>query len=141
MKKSHRFGIIAGTTIITSLFFTSSNAFAWSSYLTGVRVGFASRTWGDHSYTEINFTRCTTDFSGRASVDVQLVRVDTTPDTYYDTKHFTECFTLGDGDETSTGTWSGLPAGDYRFFIKAINNADVNVLSVADVTVDTTKAD
>jgi hypothetical protein len=141
MKRVRRLGIVTGTTIITSLFFISSNAFAWTSELRGVRVGFPSRTWSDQGYTEINFTHCTTDFSGRASVDVQLVRVDTTPDTYYDTKHFTECFTLGDGDETSTGTWSGLPAGDYRFFIKAINNADVNVLSVDKVNVDTTKAD
>ncbi|MER7171585.1 hypothetical protein [Streptomyces mesophilus] len=73
-------------------------------------------------------------------MDVQLVRVDTFPDTYYDTKHFTECFT-GGADQTSTGVWTGLPAGDYRFYIKAINNADVNVLGVDKVTVDTTQAD
>ncbi|WP_190123878.1 hypothetical protein [Streptomyces inusitatus] len=133
---------MTGTAAAVIMLTTTSALANWTSSLDWVRVGFPSRTWGDQSYSQIHFTKCTTDRqSPHDSVHVQLVRVDTSPDTYYDTKKFTECFTHGDGDETSTGVWTGLPAGDYRFYIKSINNADVNVLSVNKVTVDTTKAD
>ncbi|GGZ83878.1 hypothetical protein [Streptomyces bluensis] len=144
MKHLKRFALVGGTAAAATLL-TATNAFAtWSSSIAGARPGFASREWGDQSYTQIHFNRCHTgDFPGTKSVDVQLVRVDTFPDTYYDTKRFTECFTLGDGDETSTGVWTGLPAGDYQFYIKMINNSDISSswVSVEKVTVDTTQAD
>ncbi|MFD4142948.1 hypothetical protein [Streptomyces sp. NPDC058572] len=139
--KAKRISVVAGTTLAATLLGVTQAYANWDSYMTGVRSGFTSQEWSDESYTEINFTKCDTQFSGSESVDVELIRVDGV-NRSYGSKRFTECFTWNDGDTTSTGTWSNLPTGKYVFRIKLINGDDwSSYLNVNRVYVDTTKAD
>ncbi|MFE5209851.1 hypothetical protein [Streptomyces sp. NPDC056600] len=76
-------------------------------------------------------------------------------DVGYDTKWFTECFTWNDGDETSSGSWTGLPysyaqwdsgqgqyVGGYYFRIITVDGfTGDEQLWVREVVQDTTKAD
>ncbi|MEV5676481.1 hypothetical protein [Streptomyces sp. NPDC052179] len=136
-----RFGIVFGATLAAIILGTTQAYASWSSSISGALTGFTSREWAEESYSEINFTRCSTEFSGAESVDVELIRVDGVNKSY-GSKRFTACFTWGDGVETSTGVWNSLPAGDYVFRIKLINgDSSGNNLNVNSVFVDTTKAD
>ncbi len=139
-----RIGTVAGISLAVTLLATTSAYATWSSDMTGVHVGFSSREWADTGYTQIHFKHCfaSNGSTDRYSVDVELIRVNGT-NVSFGSKHFTECFSWGDGDETSTGVWEGLPDGDYVFKIKAIggSTATENFLTVDSVIVDTTKAD
>jgi hypothetical protein len=131
----------------------------WTSSLSGVSPGHESRRWTDESYSQVHFIHCTESSGGSyaMSTDVKLYRVvDDDYDVGYDTKHFTECFTLGDGDETSSGSWTGLPysyaqwdstqgqfVGGYYFRIMKVDgfDGDIPALWVREVVQDTTLAD
>ncbi|MFD5062951.1 MULTISPECIES: hypothetical protein [unclassified Streptomyces] len=139
-----RVGTVAGVSLAATLLASTSAYATWYSDISGAKVGFSSRVWADTSYTQIHFKHCFASDGGtdRYSVDVELIRVDGT-DHSYGAKRFTECFSWGDGDETSTGVWEGLPSGDYIFKITAIGGqtSSYNYLRVQEVIVDTTKAD
>ncbi|MFI8180570.1 hypothetical protein ACIF70_08625 [Actinacidiphila glaucinigra] len=143
-KNLKRVGTIAGVSLGATLLAVTNAYATWSSYLSGVRPGFTSHEWADSSYTQIHFKHCyATDGNNEfGSVTVELIRT-TGTNTSFGSKTFTECFSWGDGDETSTGVWEGLPSGDYVFKIAAIggSSSTYRLLSVDAVTVDTTKAD
>ncbi|MBZ3908018.1 hypothetical protein [Streptomyces griseiscabiei] len=144
MNNLKRIGAVAGVALSATLLATTSAFATWSSSLTRVHVNFNSREWADSSYTQIHFKNCSASDGARDyySVTVELMRVDGFNKSF-GSKTFSECFSRGDGDVTSTGVWNNLPSGDYVFIIRAIGNQTSNYpsLSVADVIVDTTKAD
>ena len=116
----------------------------WSSYIENWGIGSKSRTWSDESYTQTHFTKCSTSYSS-SSVDVRLYRYRQNDEPIaYDIKHFTQCMYWSDGDDTSTGVWTGLPAGSYYFQIKGIDgfgSGSEPRLAVREVIQDTTLAD
>ncbi|MGW7073255.1 hypothetical protein ACWGII_35845 [Streptomyces sp. NPDC054855] len=139
-----RFGTVAGVFLGVTMIATTNAYATWESELAGVRPNFASREWADESYTQIHFKRCFASDGNHVfnSVTVELIRM-TGTNTSFGSKTFTECFSRGDGDETSTGVWTGLPSGDYRFKIKEIGGSDsqYRLMRAEKVIVDTTKAD
>ncbi|MFB8000491.1 hypothetical protein ACFC4G_48135 [Streptomyces sp. NPDC056002] len=107
----------------------------------------------------MHFKHCTKSSNGSyaISTDVKLYQViDDATDRGYDNKTFSECFSLGDGDETSSGSWTGLPysyaqwdsdqnqyVGGYYFRIMKVDGftGDIPALWVREVVQDTTLAD
>jgi hypothetical protein len=157
MRRFSRIGLVAGSAAAILLAVAPNASANWSSYISGWSPGHESRRWSDESYTELNFTNCTTGTSGQ-STDVRLWRVvDNSPDVGYDTKHFTNCFNYiagaDSGPFTSKGTWSGLPysadsyvdgeyKGGYYFRIEALGGDWwVCCLDAQKVTQDSTLAD
>lgn len=112
----------------------------WTSSISGVRAnnGWSSRRWSDESYTQIIFKGCTSTHG--QSVTIELRRdISGAPDVSYGTHVLTNCF----HGKSSSGTWDGLPSGNYFFQIDAVDGSPLSddPVSVSTVSQDTTKAD
>lgn len=95
---------------------------SWSSYLSGVRIDFESRTWSDYDTdavsTSVRFDNCRDAIQGNTNVvaDVGVYRERTfLPDIELGRQNLS-CY------YSDTGFYGRAPAGNYHFTIKNISN-------------------
>ncbi|WUH88737.1 hypothetical protein OG900_38580 [Streptomyces sp. NBC_00433] len=112
----------------------------WTSSISMVRAnnGWQSRRWSDVSYTQIIFKGCVSTHNQSVTIELRQ-DISGAPDKSYGTHVLTNCFHGKD----SSGTWDGLPSGNYFFQIDAVDDsgASDDPVSVSTVIQDTTKAD
>ncbi len=125
--------------------FSASTASAnWTSYISNWADGDRSREWADSgTYSQIMFRNCFAQNGLQNSVKVILWKKDTwTPHDNLGDANFTACFK--GTNSWSNGEWNNVPTGEHTLQFEADRIAQGGsccLLSVAEVHVDTSKAD
>ena len=119
---------ISAAALLTGISLPAFAEGSWTSYLSGVKIGFESRTWADRDVdqvaTTVKLTNCSVSGASFANAGLTLYQDTWIP--YYYTNHgmiYNYC------DSVSWG--QGLGAGNYHFTVERINSSSTTTRSLS----------